>query len=496
MRTTDDHPCPPLDLDAATRRRLWEQVTGALDRYVVDVRSMAVAPRCGPADVRRALEDLSPDAPLAPEQAVRLVIACMRDQQVHAAHPGYFGLFVPAPAAIGVVAEALAAGFNPQLASWSHAPFGVEAEQWVIRVASKRLGFSQPVEGTITTGGSEANLTSLLVALQHFFPQITTEGLNGLSPWPSMYVSTEAHHSWRKAARIAGLGDRAVRSVPCDQDFRMDVHALRRLLSEDRQHGFSPFMVVATVGTTACGAIDPLGELRSIAASEDLWLHADAAWGGAAALSERHRHVVAGLSDADSVTLDAHKWLSVPMGAGLFFSRHGGGLRAVFATNPHYLPTPPTGDSVTEPFQESIQWSRRFSGLKIFLLLMTSGWAGVADAIDSCFVLGATLKGALEARGWLVVNRTPLPVACFRDENAPVATPGHHAAIVGRVNNRGTSWISPAHLDGIGEVIRACVCNYRTTSRDIDTLIDELDEGRRREREHRSLARERLEGRG
>jgi len=169
----------------------------------------------------------------------------------------------------------------------------------------------------------------------------------------------------------------------------------------------------------------------------------------------------------------------VPLGAGLFFTRHAGGLRAVFATNPHYLPASATGTAVTEPYQESMQWSRRFSGLKIFLLLMTSGWAGVADAIDSCFVHGATLRGALTTRGWLVVNRTPLPVVCFRDENAPAATPGHHATIVGNVNRRGKSWISPIQLGGAGEVIRACVCNYRTTSCDIDTLIEELDEGRR-----------------
>jgi aromatic-L-amino-acid/L-tryptophan decarboxylase len=465
-----------LDLDAPTRRLLWEQVGAALEGHVVDVKSLPVAPRCEPAEVRRALDDLTPDSPLAPEQAVRLVIDRMRDQQLHAANPGYFGLFVPAPSAIGVVADAIAAGFNPQLASWSHAPFGVEAEQWVVRTMARRMGFSQSVEGTITTGGSEANLTALLVALHQAHPGVMTEGLRSLASNPALYVSNEAHHSWRKAARVAGLGDRAVRGVPCDADFRMDVSALARMLAEDRTVGLTPFMVVATVGTTACGAIDPLLELRRLADSEDLWLHADAAWGGAAALSDIHRHLVAGLSDADSVTLDAHKWLSVPMGAGLYLSRHPGGLRGVFATNPEYLPVS-SSESVPEPYQESIQWSRRFSGLKIFLLLMTAGWAGVADGIDSSIVLGARLRDALQRQGWRVVNRTPLPVICFRD--ADTATPGHHAAIVAGVNRRGTSWISTAHLDGVGEVIRACVCNYRTTDVDVDTLIDELEQGRR-----------------
>jgi aromatic-L-amino-acid/L-tryptophan decarboxylase len=467
-----------LDLDAATRRAIWAEVGCAIEQYMDDVRSLPIAPRCEPGVVRSTFASLSPDVPMAPEEAIRWVVGCMRDQQVHAAHPGYFGLFVPAPSAIGVAAEALTGGFNPQLASWSHAPFGVEAEKWVVRVVAQRLGFLVPTEGTITTGGSEANLTALLVALHRVYPRASTEGLTGLASRPCVYVSAEAHHSWLKAARVVGLGDQAVRSVPCDRDFRMDVNALKSMLGEDRARGLSPFMVVATVGTTSCGAIDPLKELRSIADSEDLWLHADAAWGGGAALSETYRHVVAGLSDADSITIDAHKWMSVPMGAGLYLSRHPGGLRAVFATNPHYLPASASGESVTEPYQESIQWSRRFSGLKILLLLMTSGWAGVAEAIDSCFVHGTGLRAALKERGWLIVNATPLPVVCFRDDSASEHSLGHHAAIVANVNRRGKAWISPVHLAGVGEVIRACVCNYRTRPHDIDVLIEELEKAR------------------
>lgn len=474
-----------FDLDAATRDRLWRQVTAALERYCVDVGTLAVAPRCDPTAVRSALAALSPDAPIAPDEAVRMVIDGLRAEQLHASHPGYFGLFVPAPAAIGIVAEALAAGFNPQLASWGHAPFPVEVEQWVVREVSRRLGFPpDAVEGTVTTGGSEANLTALLVALHEAVPQIATDGLAGLSRWPTLYVSTEAHHSWRKAARVAGLGDRAVRIVPSDAASRLDVRALRRMIANDRRRGLQPFLVVGTAGTTACGAVDPLVELRALASSSDLWLHADAAWGGAAALSGKHRHLVEGLSDVDSLTLDAHKWLSVPMGAGLFLSRRVGGSRAVFATDPTYLPaSSPTG-IVTEPYQESLQWSRRFSGLKIFLLLLTSGWAGIAETIDSCFARGARLRDALGPRGWRIVNRSRLPVVCFRDRAARRAAPGHHAAIVEHVNRRETSWISRALLGDSREAIRACVSNRRTTDTDVGVLLDELDEGRRLAREH------------
>lgn len=480
MRNPASAPYTRLDLDSFTRRRLWEHVVTALEQHVTDVRTLPVAPRCEPCDVRSVLAGLSPDEPLAPEHGLQLVVDCMRTQQLHAAHPGYFGLFVPAPSAIAVIAEALAAGFNPQLASWSHAPFGVEAERWVVREVSRRVGLPRGGEGTITTGGSEANLTALLVALYRRYPRASIEGVHCLAYRPVFYVSAEGHHSWRKAARVVGLGSESLRVVSCDRSFRMEADALGGMLAEDRAHGLNPFMVVATVGTTACGAIDPLAELREITAAEGVWLHADGAWGGAAALSDAHRQCVAGLEHADSITLDAHKWMSVPLGAGLYLSRHAGALRAVFATNPHYLPAADADEAAAEPYQESILWSRRFNGLKVLMLLITAGWEGIAEAIDSTFRVGDALRRALVRHGWTPVNTTPLPVVCFRDPGAQA--PDHHSAIVASVNHVGRSWISTTALGGTGDAIRACVSNHRTTVDDVDTLLEDLSQARARVR--------------
>lgn len=193
-------------------------------------------------------------------------------------------------------------------------------------------------------------------------------------PGPPLYVSEEAHDSWRKAVRMAGLGEGSLRVVPCDHQTRMDVAALAHLLVADRRLGRLPFLIVGTVGATASGGVDPMPALSVLARREGVWLHADAAWGGAAALSTRHAGTVEGLPAADSMTIDPHKWLNVPMAAGIYLSRRPGGLPRVFRTVPRYLPAAPTGAPIIEPYQESAQWSRRFNGLKILLALVTAGW--------------------------------------------------------------------------------------------------------------------------
>lgn len=457
------------------RRRLWQQVADAVEQYHADMPGLSVAPQSGVDEVRARLDRFDPSAPLDPESAIRLVVEGLRSDQLHAAHPGYFGLFVPAPSAIGILADALAAGFNPQLASWGHAPFAVEAEQWVLRTLATRLGYPSPrIEGTLTSGGSEANLTGLMAALYHTWPSARESGVSILPGTPTLYLSEEAHDSWRKAARMAGLGDRALRIVPCDRQTRMDVVALSRLLAADRRQGLLPFLIVGTVGATASGGVDPLPALSALARREGVWLHADAAWGGAAALSPRHAAAVEGLDGADSMTLDPHKWLNVPMGAGVYLSRRPGGLRRVFHTVPRYLPASPAGAPIAEPYQESPQWSRRFSGLKILLTLVTAGWEGVAGAIDRAFDLAATLRAALPPRGWIICNHTPLPVICFQDASRP-GDLRHHERLVAGVIQRGRSWVSLALVGGSEPAIRACMTNYRTTEQHLSVLLEDLE---------------------
>jgi glutamate/tyrosine decarboxylase-like PLP-dependent enzyme len=253
----------------------------------------------------------------------------------------------------------------------------------------------------------------------------------------------------------------------------MDPGALAEQISADRRQGFAPFLVVGTAGTTNAGVIDPLRALAEGAAREGLWYHVDAAWGGAAALSARLRGLLDGIAQADSITFDAHKWLSAPMGAGIYLTRDPGILARTFSTPTAYMPRDASDLDVTDPHLHSIQWSRRFIGLKVFLSLLVAGWDGYAAAIDRMTAIGERLREGLAADGWEIVNCTPLPVICFADPRLPDPEP-----IVQSIVRSGEAWISTTKLKG-RPVARACITNYRTSEQDVDALVAAVGRVRR-----------------
>jgi glutamate/tyrosine decarboxylase-like PLP-dependent enzyme len=366
-----------------------------------------------------------------------------------------------------VLGDALVAAFNPQLAVTSHAPAAVAIERHVLTFLADCLGLGDAT-GSFTSGGAEANLTAVLLALERHFPEATERGLAGVAGQPMLYVSAEGHHSLLKAARMTGLGHAAVRTIPVTEELRLDVRALGGTLERDRAEGRRPFLVVATAGTTAAGVIDPLPAIAELCRQTGVHLHVDAAWAGAISVSERLRPLLAGIERADSVTVDAHKWLSAPMGAGVFLTRHRQDLTRAFRVQTTYMPSAESAD----PYLMSAQWSRRFIGLKVFMALAAAGRAGYAAQIEHDCRLGDHLRSRLRDDGWRIVNDTPLPVVCFvPDEQGTSAE--RLAAIARYVETSGTAWISVAQLAG-RPALRACITSYRTTRPDIDALCDAL----------------------
>ncbi|MGH9902662.1 MAG: pyridoxal phosphate-dependent decarboxylase family protein, partial [Pyrinomonadaceae bacterium] len=413
------------------------------------------------------------------------VVAGLREHQVHTTHPRYFGLFNPAPTTMGIAADALVAAFNPQLAAWSHSPFANEVERHLVRAFGGKFGYDPArTDGTFASGGAEANHTALLTALVHAFPDFARKGLRALPAQPVFYVSPESHHSFLKAARLTGLGTDAVREIETDDRLRMNPAALAERIARDEAEGHKPFMIVATVGTTNSGIIDPVAELADIAARRGMWLHADAAWGGAAVLVPELRGLLHGIERADSITFDAHKWLSVPMGAGLYLTRHEEIVDRTFRVANSYMPRESRELNTTDPYAHSMQWSRRFTGLKVFLSLAVAGWEGYIETIRHQVKMGDLMRRELENSGWKIVNRTPLPVVCFVDgADAEGESAGYLEAIARAAVATGETWISTTRLDGGGRpVLRACVTNYLTGDEDVKALAKILDEARRRVR--------------
>ena len=253
-----------------------------------------IVPAVTPQEIRRHLASRYDfTAALDGDEVLSDVQTMLRTWQVHVTHPRYFGLFNPSVTAASVVADALVAIYNPQLATWRTSPAANEIERHTLTWLMRKFGFPDTALASFTSGGAEANLSAVIVALTRQFPEYGRRGVRGLSAAPTIYVSTEAHHSFSKIAHMTGLGRDAIRMVATDGELEMDVEDLARLVAADRRDGCAPFMVVGTAGTTGAGAIDPLPELAGFCRAENLWFHVDAAWGGAAIISPTLRQQLA-----------------------------------------------------------------------------------------------------------------------------------------------------------------------------------------------------------
>jgi aromatic-L-amino-acid/L-tryptophan decarboxylase len=452
-------------------RRLLDLLRREMESARDESRSLRVTPDAGAAEIRAHLRERYTFDTGAPAEALfDDTTRMLREWMVHVTHPRYFGLFNPSVTLPSVVGDALAALYNPQLAAWSHAPGPNEIERHVLSFLSTLIGFDPArTHANFASGGAEANHSAAIVALTRRFPSYVETGIG--SARPVIYVSSESHHSFVKAAMVSGIGADAVRTLAVDASLRLDSAALAEAVAADRAAGRVPFMVVATAGTTSSGTIDPLSAIADVCAREDLWLHADAAWGGSFLFVPELADAFAGISRADSVTWDAHKAMSVPMGAGMFFCRHPDSVMKAFTVRAAYMPG--AENDTVDPYSSTLQWSRRSIGMKVFFSLASSGRDGYAEMLRHQLRMGDSLRRRLLERGWAIVNDTPLPIVCFtrpdlRDDRA------RHAALAADVQKRGRVWISSTILAGSHPALRACITSFETREEDLDVLVDEV----------------------
>lgn len=452
------------------RSALWSELVAQAEAYFEGVESLPVAPTLNQDELHAVLDTFSFESPGSRIDVLRRFTRELKRHQVQTPHPCYFGLFNPAPAFMGILGDTITATLNPQLAAWSHSPLAVETERRMINAFARKFGFTgEHADGSLTSGGAEANLTALLCALTERWPGILESGVQGITAKPTFYVSAESHHSFLKAARTAGLGRLALRTVPVSDELQMESDALQRMIEEDRGLGYEPFLIIGTAGTTGSGVVDPIALMSEVARANKLWFHVDAAWGGAAVLVPELRGVLSGIENADSITFDPHKYLSIPMGAGMFLTRHRDTLSRIFSVSTAYMPKEGEGLAVVDPYVHSLQWSRRFIGLKLFLTLATTGWRGYTHILRHQSKMGDLLRERLTASGWSVVNRTKLPVVCFTpsDEEWDMAM---HQRMSDAVVESGRAWISTIMLGGKRPALRACITNYRTGPEHIEIL--------------------------
>jgi aromatic-L-amino-acid/L-tryptophan decarboxylase len=458
--------CAALFPDLGDRARtedVLSRMLAAADRIV---RAGPVTPCFDEARFGRDLESITFEAAIPFEELLEWTIAQLEVGLVHVNHPRYFGLFNPAPTFPSQCADRITALFNPQLASATTSPVGVAIESHVMRHIAERAGLPPGASGHFTTGGTEANFTALICALSRAAPDFAANGTRAFSGAPTCYVSADSHLAWIKIAHQAGIGRDGMRMITTDGLGRLDARVLAAAVAADLDAGRIPVMVAATAGTTNAGMIDPLHECAAIAANHRLWYHVDAAWGGAIIATDRGHEVLAGLRAADSVTIDAHKWFATTMGCGMFLTPHLSVLSDAFQVETTFMPS--NARSV-DPYVTTVQWSRRFLGLRMFLSLAAAGWPGYAAHVERAIHLIDLLRERLSARGWRIANASPLAVLCVEPP-----TSGRDArSVVGAVVESGRAWISAARFEG-RDVVRICVTNGETSPDDIDALVESL----------------------
>jgi aromatic-L-amino-acid decarboxylase len=452
---------PELRLDA-TR----EEVVGRLGELILwGWKSFDHArPSEPPVDERvRAL--LSATLPGAPSPVLEALDDAARilDESIAQPRPRYFAFIGSSGLEIGVVADALASCFDVNLALWAAA--ATEIERQALRWVGEFVGF--PVGGgAFTSGGTVSNLTGLIAARRRAIPDCRERGLAGIRP--AVYGSADAHYSIKRAVEILGFGAESQRHIPIDERRRIVPEALAKAIDEDLAAGATPVAVVANAGTTLTGAVDCLDAVADVCASRGIWLHVDGAYGLPAAAAPSTAELFRGLDRADSVTLDAHKWLFLPKACGVFFVRDPMALHDAFGHEVDYLPH--EGEQF-HPLDTTLEYSRPFRALKVWLAFRAHGGDQLRRAVERNLAQAKLLAAEVRRHDDLELLGEPeLSIVPFRHIPTGVDPDSHNRRLAEALQEDGRVYVASATIDG-REWLRPCIVNYRTSDDDVRALV-------------------------
>lgn len=464
-------------------RRVGYRVADLIADHLTGLRDRPVFQPLPPALVHDLQSEPAPDQPTPADTILDEVAATIAAYPFGNGHPRFAGWVNSPPAVIGAFADALAAAINPSVAGGNHA--AVHLEHQVLRWFRDLLGFPEGAAGLLVSGGSMASLTGLAVA-RHMATRdagvdVRAQGLQGAAGPFVLYTGEEGHSCLGKAAELLGIGSDHVRTVPSDDERRLRPDALEARIRRDVDAGAVPIAVAASAGTVNTGAIDPLDEIADVCARHRVWLHVDAAYGGPAILAGRAAGELRALARADSVALDPHKWLYVPLEAGLILVRDGAEMRAAFSTVPPYLRTDEDEGGVGGPpwFSEyGFQQSRGFRALKVWMCLRFFGLDGYRALIEHDLAMADHLAAAVDAHPDLELVARGLSIVCFRyapPGGDPARLDGLNRALLTDLQLSGRGFLTSTVLDG-RYVLRACFVNPGTTPEDVDALVRAVTE--------------------
>ena len=394
------------------------------------------------------------------EEAARIL-----DESLAPCRPRYFAFVGSSGLEIGVLADALAACYDVNLATEAAAASIVEAQ--ALRWLGEFVGYP-PGSGAFTSGGMISNLTALAAARERALPGARATGLAGRTA--AVYCSADAHYSVSRAAELLGIGSDGVRSIAVDERRRMRADETAAAVRRDRAAGVVPVAVVATAGTTLTGAVDPIRPLAALCAEEGIWLHVDGAYGLPAAAAPSVAHLFADLERADSVAIDAHKWLYLPKACSAVLVRDRATLETVFHHHADYIPHE---DDELDPVDRTLEYSRPFRALKLWLALRVHGAEAFRQAIERNLAQARLLAAEVRRHDDLELLLEPeLTIVPFRHCPPGVADlDRHNLALARALQEEGRVYVSAAVIGGAA-CLRPCIVNYRTQDEDVIALVE------------------------
>lgn len=455
----------PAEEFRSQAHRLVDWIAG----YLEGSERYPVLARVKPGEVRASLP-ASPPTSAEPLAAIladveRLIVPGL----THWNHPGFFAYFANSSPAPAILAEALAATFNANGMLWKTAPAVTELELLVLDWLRQMLGLPPGLFGVIQDTASVSTLVALAAA-REAVPglEVRRRGLCGPRRL-RMYASEQAHSSVEKAGIVLGIGQEGLRKIPADAEFRMDPSALARAVAEDRAAGWTPFAVTATVGTTSTTSVDPVPAIADVCQGEGLWLHVDTAYGGSAAVVPEMRWVLEGCERADSLVVNPHKWLFVPVDLSVLFTRKPDVVRAAFSLVPEYLRT--AEEAVAPNLMDyGVSLGRRFRALKLWMVIRAFGTEGLAARIREHIRLARLFHSWVSAdRAFEIAAPMPFSVVCFRarfDGVPAEEADRRNEMLMEAVNATGEAYLSHTKLHG-RTVLRLAVGNLRTEERHV-----------------------------
>jgi len=463
--------------EAGSLRDELDRTAAWIASYFAHPQDYRVSPETRPGEVVAALPGEAPERP-EPFDAIfddfeRIVIPAT----THWNHPRFFAYFATSAAPAAVAAEALAATLDVKAMLWRTSPAATELEEVTMRWLGRLLGVPPQWTGIIYDTASIAGFTALAAAREALDPSIRELGMTAQSAPLRVYVTSETHSHVEKAAIALGIGRANVVRIACDDAFRMHPAALRAAIEADRAAGRRPMAVVATVGTTSTTSIDPVPEIAAIAREHGLWLHVDAAYAGIAAMLPEFASLLDGLELADSLVVNPHKWLFVPMDCSALFVKDEAIVRRAFSIVPEFVLSTP--DAAVNYMEYGLQLGRRFRALKLWFVLRHLGAQGIRERLRGHIALAQEFAAWLEAEpAWQILAPHPLSVVCFR--YAPAGLDEHrlerlNEAILGAVNATGEVLLSQTKIRG-RYAIRLAIGNLRTRREDVARAWEVLRE--------------------